>query len=150
MCVNKTASSLARLHVWLDLSFIGGLCLVACLGCAPTAKEDASSSSVVEPKQPHPRHSPLDALPHTPQSPVAEAEIRSAGKPAWFVDVAPTEGIGCIYRNGDAAGEFTILESLGGGVAVLDADRDGLEDLYFTGGGEIGPGPELRGRSGAL
>ncbi|MCA9053440.1 MAG: CRTAC1 family protein, partial [Planctomycetaceae bacterium] len=58
--------------------------------------------------------------------------------------------IGCIYRNGDAAGEFTILESLGGGVAVLDADRDGLEDLYFTGGGEIGPGPELRGRSGAL
>ncbi|MDO6846323.1 FG-GAP repeat domain-containing protein, partial [Escherichia coli] len=32
---------------------------------------------------------------------------------------------------------YTILESLGGGVAVLDYDRDGRLDLFFTGGGVI-------------
>jgi hypothetical protein len=39
------------------------------------------------------------------------------------------------YRNGEEAGHYAILESLGGGVALLDYDGDGLLDIFVTGGG---------------
>jgi hypothetical protein len=39
------------------------------------------------------------------------------------------------YRNGQEAGHYAILESLGGGVALLDYDGDGLLDIFVTGGG---------------
>lgn len=56
------------------------------------------------------------------------------------------------YRNGEEADRYTILESLGGGIAMLDYDRDGLLDLYATGGGEfVGTsGAKNRGRPGKL
>ena len=54
-----------------------------------------------------------------------------------FVDVARHVGIEFAYRNGVEAGEVTMVESLGGGVAVFDFDRDGLRDLFFPGGGLI-------------
>jgi hypothetical protein len=41
------------------------------------------------------------------------------------------------YRNGEEAGRYSILESLGGGVALLDYDGDGLLDIFFTGGGRF-------------
>ena len=42
------------------------------------------------------------------------------------------------YENGQAAGHFSILESLGGGVAAIDIDRDGFDDICLAGGGEFG------------
>jgi hypothetical protein len=39
------------------------------------------------------------------------------------------------YRNGEEAGHYAILESLGGGIALLDYDGDGLFDIFVTGGG---------------
>ncbi len=44
-------------------------------------------------------------------------------------------GIDFTYRNGEEAGHLTILESVGGGVALLDYDRDGRLDVFVTGGG---------------
>jgi hypothetical protein len=41
------------------------------------------------------------------------------------------------HRNGQEAGHLTILETLGGGVALLDFDGDGLLDIFVTGGGEF-------------
>ena len=41
------------------------------------------------------------------------------------------------YDNGAAAGRNAILESLGGGVAVIDYDRDNRLDLCFPAGGTI-------------
>ncbi|MEW4568701.1 CRTAC1 family protein [Tautonia sp. JC769] len=55
-----------------------------------------------------------------------------------FTEVAGT-GVDAIYRNGEEAGALAILESLGGGVAVFDFDRDGRPDLFFPGGGRIVP-----------
>ncbi|HEY4259918.1 MAG TPA: CRTAC1 family protein [Schlesneria sp.] len=42
------------------------------------------------------------------------------------------------YRNGEDAERSTILDGMGGGVAVFDYDRDGRMDLLFPGGGQFG------------
>lgn len=41
------------------------------------------------------------------------------------------------YENGEAAERSTILEGMGGGVAIFDFDRNGWPDLLFPGGGQF-------------
>ena len=59
---------------------------------------------------------------------------------AWFEDVAADSGIDFAYHNGEEADHRTILESLGGGIALLDYDRDGLLDIFVVGGGRFTTG----------
>jgi hypothetical protein len=58
--------------------------------------------------------------------------------------VTADSGVEAGYRNGEEAGNYAILESLGGGVALLDFDGDGLLDLFVPGGGSF-EGQEIRG-----
>ncbi len=58
--------------------------------------------------------------------------------PAWFRDATPGSGIEFTYRNGEEADHFSMLETLGGGIALLDYDGDGLLDIFVTGGGYFG------------
>lgn len=44
-------------------------------------------------------------------------------------------GIEFTYRNGEEAGHYSILETLGGGVGLIDFDQDGLIDVFLVGGG---------------
>jgi hypothetical protein len=44
-------------------------------------------------------------------------------------------GIAHTYRNGEEADHYSILEAVGGGVALIDYDGDGLLDIFVTGGG---------------
>ncbi len=55
----------------------------------------------------------------------------------WFEDVTARSGIRHEYRNGGEAGFYTLLESVGGGVALFDCDRDGDLDLFLPGGGQL-------------
>jgi enediyne biosynthesis protein E4 len=88
--------------------------------------------------------------------------------PPLFRDVTATSHIDFSYRNGedlkDAAGNLVldpdpehpekkqprlaILESLGGGVAVLDYDGDGLLDVFITGGGYYDGPPDYHAIKG--
>jgi hypothetical protein len=54
--------------------------------------------------------------------------------PAWFVNVAPQAGLTMRNYNGEAASKNYILETTGGGVAILDYDRDGWPDIFLTSG----------------
>ena len=45
-------------------------------------------------------------------------------------------------RNGEEANHYAILESLGGGVGLIDYDGDGLLDVFLSAGGTL----VLRGR----
>lgn len=79
--------------------------------------------------------SPPPTPPPPPQVPVTSTTPAAATGPDWFDDVTTASGINFTYRNGEEANHYAILESLGGGVAVLDYDADGLLDLFFPGGG---------------
>lgn len=52
-------------------------------------------------------------------------------------EAARASGVDWTYRNGQEAGHAAILESLGGGAALFDYDRDGRLDIWLTGGGAI-------------
>jgi hypothetical protein len=65
-----------------------------------------------------------------------QASSESSTNPPLFEDVTLTSGVDFTYRNGeDAADHVAILESLGGGVALLDYDDDDWLDIFLIGGG---------------
>jgi len=66
--------------------------------------------------------------------------------PALFRDMTRASGINFSYHNGAEAGHLSILESLGGGVALLDFDGDGRLDIFLVGGGYF-QSKEIRGRA---
>jgi hypothetical protein len=64
---------------------------------------------------------------------------------SFFQDVTDSSGVRMEYRNGEEAGQYAILETLGGGVGLIDYDGDGLLDIFFPGGGSF-DGQRIRGR----
>ncbi len=61
-----------------------------------------------------------------------------------------SSGVDFSYTNGELADRYTILETLGGGVGVLDFDADGKADIILTGGGVLQVDDEIRGAQSVL
>ncbi|MBS0260571.1 MAG: hypothetical protein JSS02_01340 [Planctomycetes bacterium] len=55
----------------------------------------------------------------------------------WFRDVTSESGVQFANRNGREGGRYFLIESFGGGIALIDYDLDGALDLFCTGGGTI-------------
>jgi hypothetical protein len=77
----------------------------------------------------------------TTSSTAPEAAHEDPIGPPLFREVTAESGINFTYRNGEEADHLAILESLGGGLAVLDFDGDGRLDFFIPGGGHY-EGPD--------
>jgi hypothetical protein len=62
-----------------------------------------------------------------------------------FREVTQALGVDWTYRNGEEAGIFSIVESMGGGVCLCDFDQDGRLDLVAAGGGSFPRAREIAG-----
>ena len=117
-------------------------CLLVCwvatiglgAGCGQRAQETADLGT-----QDSKQTTPDDVLP----SAVPASKIR-------FEEMTERTGIDFIPRNGQEAGQFAILETLGTGVALFDCDGDGDLDVFFAGGGEFDQQGQAIGRVPAL
>lgn len=79
--------------------------------------------------------------------PLTNADDDAPGSPL-FRDVTATSGLHFTYHNGEESNLFTLLEVVGGGIALFDYDGDGLLDVFVTGGGHFdGPSQDqIKGR----
>ena len=125
-------------RLWLGGTFVG--LLIA--GCQPTAipSKSANSTATSSTAKTFTETSPSET--EGASAPRVDGAIRfTAVSNRWFgnPERAP------VYRNGEESGQCAILESLGGGVGLLDYDRDGWLDGVFPGGGEINLDHTIRG-----
>ncbi len=88
------------------------------------------------------------AAPPTEAAPRAQTAagptIRREAAAPLFEDMTSASGVHFVPRNGEESDQYTILETLGCGVGLLDYDGDGLLDVFVTGGGTF-KGQEIRG-----
>ncbi len=110
-------------------------------GCGPDA-------SVMTPKS-SPHQSVATSRPDpwaltTPSSKSTPSQPPLAARPDdWFLQ--PPTGIDFTYRNGREGNKFTLLESIGGGVALFDFDNDAILDIFLIGGGTLAGSPMVIG-----
>jgi len=77
---------------------------------------------------------PPAAAPTPAPKPKPAPQRPAATVPPRFVDIARSSGIDFTFFNDEAAGNWLIVEVMGGGAAWLDVDLDGWLDLYLTEG----------------
>jgi hypothetical protein len=86
----------------------------------------------------------------TNPGPGRSATLRDCATSIRFRDVTLERGVEFTYRNDEEQGRFAIIESMGGGVGLLDYDRDGWLDICVTGGGRFEGPSRLTGRPTGL
>jgi len=104
---------------WFDprkyLAIAFGLCLLLAVGCDRDEKQIPS-----------------------PQESAAVRNVEPNNRTnVKFTDITHASGVESVYQNGEETDQYSIAESLGGGVGTLDFDLDGRLDLLFPSGGRI-------------
>lgn len=74
---------------------------------------------------------------------LAPPGLQSTSAPIGFVDMAKARGVSFVHA-GSPTSEKYLLETMGGGVAMLDYDNDGRLDLFFVNGAALSD-PMARG-----
>ena len=106
---------------------MGLTCSLIAAGCRPGPSSVPTSAATAEPRQ------YLGSQP-------SNANPAGADAPDWFFE---STALPFVYRNGFEGKQFTILESVGGGAALVDLDLDGDVDLIVAGGGRISSGAPM-------
>ncbi|HZQ45302.1 MAG TPA: CRTAC1 family protein [Acidobacteriaceae bacterium] len=87
--------------------------------------------------------------PKPPPPPPGARAVKCAGRPVpQFVDV--TQKAGIRFKHTSDPEKKYIAESMSGGVLLVDYDRDGWPDIYFTNAPTVAMAIEHKGSSGAL
>lgn len=110
-------------------------------GCAGNSGNSGSEESldkapVTEPEQVLSPRSVRAAAPPPPV--ISPSDIAVSAAPS-FLDVAASLGVEFRYFEDRVPGRFLLPEVMGGGVAWLDLDHDGWQDLYFANGAVLDP-----------
>ena len=113
-----------------------------CTGRQPTANDEPSHSAYPS------SNSGTRSAVETRTEHDAASRDASLGSLPWLEAVREPFG-DFRYSTGHRPDQFTLLETVGGGVAMIDADRDGYLDLFFAGGGTIDAKSDtISGRAG--
>ena len=68
-----------------------------------------------------------------------------ASAPPAFIDATASSKISIVYEAGKTPEKY-LIEAMGGGVAMIDADGDGKLDLFFVNGAALKPGMGVNDR----
>ncbi len=132
-----TADSSNSFVDWRRAGAIAGVLVLAALAWIQMGRvRDRAQRELAQ--RPDPAVPDYDCLQERPQ------RVRSQTAPPGLVDITKPLGIDFRHIVGPP-GTWFMPESIGAGAAVLDYDRDGLQDLYFV---NCGPSPGAVGSLG--
>lgn len=110
----------------------------ACIAGCESKREGATSLPKVSASTTRTAVEPAVFTPPRSSEPAIQVP-REARSGDWLTQ--PDTGVSFTYRNGREGNKYTLMESVGGGVALFDFDNDSTLDLFLPGGGTIEGSP---------
>jgi enediyne biosynthesis protein E4 len=111
-------------------------CLLAIFGLLAGCDNSSSNSKSVKPASPAAKKTASEKTADS-TSIQKSAAAASPDSPFRWVEHSKDIGIDFVYRNGEGAWLYGMIETIGGGIGLIDYDRDGDDDLFLPGGGDI-------------